>query len=54
MRTGLGLQAHDIDRIDYLVVSHNDAKHIGGSAEIIESYETHTDGIELSTIPVSP
>ncbi len=39
------LQAHDIDRIDYLVVSHNDADHIGGNAAIIEYYETEADGI---------
>lgn len=39
------LQAHDIDRIDHLVVSHNDADHIGGNAAIIEHYETEADGI---------
>jgi competence protein ComEC len=39
------LQAHDIDEIDYLVVSHNDADHIGGNAAIIEYYETQADGI---------
>jgi competence protein ComEC len=39
------LQAHGIDRIDHLVVSHNDADHIGGNAAIIEYYETSGDGI---------
>jgi len=39
------LQAHDIDRIDHLVVSHNDADHIGGNAAIIEHFETEGDGI---------
>ncbi|MFC5367208.1 lamin tail domain-containing protein [Salinirubrum litoreum] len=39
------LKAHDIDQIDYLVVSHNDADHIGGNAAIIEYYETQADGI---------
>jgi competence protein ComEC len=39
------LKAHDIDQIDYLVVSHNDADHIGGNAAIIEHYETQADGI---------
>jgi competence protein ComEC len=39
------LEAHDIDQIDYLVVSHNDADHIGGNAAIIEYYETQADGI---------
>ncbi|WP_311174128.1 lamin tail domain-containing protein [Halobellus ordinarius] len=39
------LQAHGIDRIDHLVVSHNDADHIGGNAAIIEYYETSADGI---------
>ncbi len=39
------LRAHDVDRIDHLVVSHNDADHIGGNAAIIEYYETDADGI---------
>jgi competence protein ComEC len=39
------LQAHNIDRIDYMVVSHNDADHIGGNAAIINYYETEADGI---------
>jgi competence protein ComEC len=39
------LQRHDIDRIDYLVTSHNDADHIGGNAAIIEYYETEADGV---------
>ncbi|MDT3433270.1 lamin tail domain-containing protein [Haloarcula sp. 1CSR25-25] len=41
------LQRHDIDRIDHLVVSHNDADHIGGNAAIIEYYETEADGIGI-------
>jgi len=39
------LQRHDIDRIDYLVTSHNDADHIGGNAAVIEYYETEADGV---------
>lgn len=39
------LQRHDIDRIDHLVVSHNDADHIGGNAAVIEYYETEANGI---------
>ena len=39
------LERHDINRIDYLVTSHNDADHIGGNAAIIEYYETEADGI---------
>jgi len=39
------LQTHDIDRIDYLVVSHNDADHIGGNAAIIDYYETDANGV---------
>ena len=39
------LQAHGIDRIDHLVVSHNDADHIGGNAAIIDYYETSANGI---------
>jgi competence protein ComEC len=38
-------QAHDIDRIDYLMVSHNDADHIGGNAAIIDYYETDANGV---------
>ncbi len=39
------LQRHDIDRLDHLIVSHNDADHIGGNAAVIEYYETEADGI---------
>jgi len=39
------LERHDVDRIDHLVVSHNDADHIGGNAAIIEHFETEADGI---------
>lgn len=39
------LETQGIDRIDHLVVSHNDADHIGGNAAIIEHYETSADGI---------
>jgi competence protein ComEC len=39
------LQRNDVERIDHLVVSHNDADHIGGNAAIIEYYETEADGI---------
>ena len=39
------LRAHDIERIDHFVVSHNDADHIGGNAAIIEYYESEADGI---------
>ncbi len=39
------LQEHDIERIDYLVTSHNDADHIGGNAAVIEYYETEADGV---------
>jgi competence protein ComEC len=39
------LRAHNITRIDHLVVSHNDADHIGGNAAIIEYYETEANGI---------
>src|SRR6056297_3415583 len=39
------LRRHGIARIDHLVVSHNDADHIGGNAAIIEHYQTEADGI---------
>jgi competence protein ComEC len=39
------LQDRKIDHIDHLVVSHNDADHIGGNAAVIEYYETQADGI---------
>jgi competence protein ComEC len=39
------LQRQDIDRIDYLVTSHNDADHIGGNAAVIEHFETEADGV---------
>jgi competence protein ComEC len=39
------LQRHGIDRIDYLVTSHNDADHIGGNAAVIDHYETEADGV---------
>jgi len=39
------LQNHDITRLDHLVVSHNDADHIGGNAAIIDYYETEADGV---------
>lgn len=39
------LRRHDINRIDHMVVSHNDADHIGGNAAIIEYFETEADGI---------
>ncbi|KAB1198184.1 MULTISPECIES: lamin tail domain-containing protein [Haloferax] len=39
------LQAHNIQRLDYLVTSHADADHIGGNAAIIEYYETEANGI---------
>ncbi|WP_081605185.1 lamin tail domain-containing protein [Haloferax gibbonsii] len=39
------LQAHEIDRIDYLVTSHSDADHIGGNAAVIDYFETQADGI---------
>lgn len=39
------LQAHNIERIDYLVTSHADADHIGGNAAIIDYYETEANGI---------
>jgi len=39
------LRRHDVQRIDHLVVSHNDADHIGGNAAVIEYYETEADGV---------
>lgn len=39
------LQSRNIERIDHMIVSHNDADHIGGNAAIIEYYETEADGI---------
>jgi len=39
------LKRHNIDRLDYLVTSHNDADHIGGHAVVIEYYETKANGI---------
>ncbi len=39
------LKRKNITRIDYLVVSHNDADHIGGNAQIINYYETKANGI---------
>ena len=39
------LERHGIERLDALVVSHNDADHIGGNAAIIDYYETEADGI---------
>ena len=39
------LRNHDIERIDRLVTSHNDADHIGGNAAIIDYYETEADGV---------
>jgi len=39
------LQAHGIERLDHLVVTHGDADHIGGNAALIEYYETEADGI---------
>ena len=39
------LRRNGIDRIDHLVVSHNDADHIGGNAAVIEYYETKANGI---------
>lgn len=39
------LRAHGIERIDYLVTTHNDADHIGGHAAVIEYYETQAEGV---------
>jgi competence protein ComEC len=39
------LERQGIDRIDHLVVSHNDADHIGGNAAIIDYYEREAGGI---------
>jgi len=39
------LERHGVDRIDHLVVSHNDADHIGGNAAVIEHLETEGEGV---------
>lgn len=39
------LQRHGITRIDYLIVSHNDADHIGGNEAVIDYFETNANGI---------
>jgi len=39
------LEARGVDRIDYLVSTHAHADHIGGSAAVIEHYETEREGI---------
>ena len=39
------LRRNDIDRLDHVVVSHNDADHIGGNAAIVDYYEAEADGI---------
>lgn len=39
------LQAHDVDRLDYLVSTHADADHIGGHAAVIEYFETEGEGV---------
>jgi len=39
------LKEHDIGRIDHLVVTHNDADHIGGNAAVIEYLETEGEGV---------
>ncbi|MEF8857224.1 MAG: lamin tail domain-containing protein [Haloplanus sp.] len=39
------LERHDVTRLDHLVVSHNDADHIGGNAAIIDYYEREADGV---------
>lgn len=39
------LKEHDIERIDHLVVTHNDADHIGGNAAVIEYLETEAEGV---------
>jgi len=39
------LEARDVERIDYLVSTHGHADHIGGSAAVIEHFETEKDGI---------
>jgi competence protein ComEC len=39
------LQQHNIERLDYLVATHNDADHIGGNAAVIEYYETEGEGV---------
>ncbi|GAA0215772.1 lamin tail domain-containing protein [Halobaculum roseum] len=39
------LKANDIERVDHLVVTHNDADHIGGNAAVIEYLETEGEGV---------
>jgi len=39
------LREQGVERIDHLVVSHNDADHIGGNAAVIEYYETQAEGV---------
>lgn len=39
------LQREEIERLDHLVVSHNDADHIGGNAAVITYYETEAEGV---------
>ncbi|AGN02622.1 putative hydrolase (metallo-beta-lactamase superfamily) protein [Salinarchaeum sp. Harcht-Bsk1] len=39
------LEARGVERIDYVVSTHAHADHIGGSAEVIDHYETERDGI---------
>jgi len=39
------LRAHNVDRIDYMMTSHNDADHIGGNAAVINYYETEAQGV---------
>ena len=39
------LRRQGIDRIDHLVVSHNDADHIGGNAAVIRYFEREGEGV---------
>jgi len=39
------LQRHGITRIDHLVITHNDADHIGGNEAVIDYYEREAGGI---------